>query len=130
MQGFIVVSFPLVVFLAMLDTITTKFALAKGCYEMNPFVRTFLLNDHFLELKLILTILSFSGMLFPLSGHERLLKICCITVIAFYTIVVLNNTVTMLGPFDFGFDMPKLTLLAFPLFLLTFKAILGSQRRP
>ena len=97
---------------------------------MNPFVRTFLLNDHFLELKLILTILSFSDMLFPLSSHERLLKVCCITVIAFYTIVVLNNTVAMLGPFDFGFDMSKPTLLAFSLFLLTFKAIPSSQQRP
>ena len=128
MRKFILASFFLVLSLAFLDAITTKIALARGCYEVNPFIR-FLLGYDFVEIKLILTALTFSIMLVLLHDNDRVLKACCVTVITFYSLVVANNVAAIFGTFDFGFDMPKLTLLALCLFLLSLKAIPSSQRQ-
>ncbi len=128
MRRFTIASFLALMTLVVLDALTTEIALAEGCYEVNPFVRTFLLNDFFLELKVILTALAFFGMFVLLS--ERLFKVCCFTVLLFYSIVVLNNLGAISGSFDFHFTMPKLTLLALTLFLISLKAIPSSPRRP
>ncbi len=129
MRRFIVISFFLVLLLALLDAITTKLALARGCYEVNPFVR-FLFNYNFLDLKLILTALTFLIMLILLHNNDKVLKACCLTIILFYSLIVANNIAAIIGKFDFGFDMPKLILLALCIFIFSLKAIPSSQRPP
>lgn len=131
MQKFFVASLFIIILLTLMDALTTQLVVSSGIgYEVNPFVKSYLLGKYFIEFKVLIMSSAFLLAAFLLRKNERLLKACSVAVTMFYAIVVANNICVIFGLFDLNLTMPKLIMLAVVLFLISFKAIPSSQRLP
>ncbi len=128
---FVLASYVAVLALSAIDAITTMLAVGNDIgYEVNPFVKILLLNNNFLILKIAITGIAFAVATKILDKNLRVLKACYLSVITFYSLIIINNLGVITCSFDLNLDMGKMVAIVAVLFLLYFKAIQDSQRQP
>ncbi len=107
----------IILILCTLDILTTYHVLVNSIgYESNVLISSLVVSSYFYFAKFIATILIVLGIAIFCRKDIKLKLASYLSIILFYTIVVLNNFAVILLHTDFGLNLPKLFLMLFVIF--------------
>lgn len=115
-----ILAFTIIALLCTLDVLTTHYVISNSIgYEGNELLSDLVSNEIFYFIKYFVTILMVIGIA-SLCGRKyiRLILVSYLSIIGFYTIVVLNNILVITMRSDLNLNLPRLFAVFSFIFIL------------